>query len=397
MIYLDNAATTPMDSQVIEVITESMRQNFANSGAVYRIGLDAKKGIEKAGEEIAAALNIPSTHRLVFTSGGSESNNLFIKGICFPDKKTACLGLEHPSVTATLNYFSQFGNEPLNLLEFQKEGRLDLSEVVPLLNKKRVRLLCLSHVNNELGTVNDPLSVLTAVKSGSPQTKIFLDGVQAVGKLFISANTWPDLAGYSISGHKINGPKGIGLLIYDSRLSLTPQIHGGKQQYGVRSGTLPTPLIQGFAKSIQLAVERTDETQTHLKKLNRHLIDGLNVLSRRLPTFKPQFNSLTVDDVGRQSPAIINFSFPPVEGEVLLHHLEKQNIFVGLGSACSAHSKEPSKILTGLGCTEEEARCSLRISFGRQNTIKEVDRFLDEFAVAYEALYPTFKGKGALN
>jgi cysteine desulfurase len=397
MIYLDNAATTPMDSQVIEVVQESMRCDIANSGAVYRIGLDAKKRIEKAEAEIASALNIPSTHRLIFTSGGSEANNLFIKGICFPDKKTACLGLEHPSVTATLNFFSQFGNAPLNLLNFQKEGRLDLSEVVPLLKKKQIRLLCLSHVNNELGTVNDPWSVVTAVKSGAPQTRIFLDGVQAIGKILISGNTWPDLAGYSISGHKINGPKGIGLLIYDSRLNLTPQIHGGKQQYGVRSGTLPTPLIMGLAKSIQLAVERTDETQTQLKILHRHLIDGLNALPRRLPTFKPKFNSLTVDDVGRQSPAMVNFSFPPVEGEVLLHHLEKQNIIVGLGSACSAHSKEPSKILMGIGCTVEESRCSLRISFSRQNTIIEIDRFLNEFAVAYEALYPTFKGKGALN
>jgi len=396
MIYLDNAATTPMDPQVIEVVADSMRRDFANSGAVYRIGLDAKKRIEKAEEGIATALNIPSTHRLIFTSGGSESNNLFIKGTCFPDKKTACLGLEHPSVTATLNHLSQLGNEPLSLLEFQKEGRLDLSEAVPSLKTNGVRLLCLSHVNNELGTVNDPENLLPAVKNGSRQTRVFLDGVQAVGKLTVSSNMWPGLSGYSISGHKINGPKGIGLLIYDSRLTLTPQIHGGKQQAGVRSGTLPTPLILGLAKSIRLAVDRTQETQTHLKQLFRQLIEGLKDLSERLPAFQPQFNSLTVDDIRRQSPAILNFSFPPVEGEVLLHHLEEQNIFVGLGSACSAHSREPSKILTGIGRTVEEARCSLRISFGRQNTMEEVDRFLHEFARAYEDLYPTFQCGGVV-
>lgn len=395
MIYLDNAATTPMDPEVIDVINESMQRDTANSGAVYRIGLDAKNRIEKAQEEISSALNIPSTHSMIFTSGGSESNNLFIKGICFPDKKTACLGLEHPSVTATLNYFSQFNNAPLSLLEYQKEGRLDLSQAVPLLKKNCVRLLCLSHVNNELGSVNDPLEVSIAVKAGSPQTRIFMDGVQAIGKYSISASMWPALAGYSISGHKINGPKGIGLLVYDSRLTLSPQIHGGKQQDGVRSGTLPTPLILGLAKAIRLAVERTDETQ--IKGLCRHLIDGLNDLARRWPILKLQFNSLEVDDVSRQSPAIVNFSFAPVEGEVLLHHLEKQNIFVGLGSACSAHSKEPSKILTGIGRTVEESRCSLRISFGRQNSIEEIDRFLENFAEAYKALYPTFKGKGVLN
>lgn len=395
MIYLDHAATTPMDPQVIELIEKSMRRDFANSGTVYRIGLDAKKCIERAAAEIAEALGVPSTHRLVFTSGGSESNNLFIKGICFPDKKAAYTGLEHPSVVETLKYFVDFGNEPLSLLEYQKAGRLDLPRAIPVLKKNRVRLLCLSHVNNELGTVNDTESLVAAIKSASPQTRIFLDGVQAVGKLVLSPGMWPGLAGYSISGHKINGPKGIGLLIYDSRLTLNPQIHGGKQQFGVRSGTLPVPLILGLAKTIQLAVDRVGETQTHLKKLHNHLVEGLQSLSDRNPHFTLRFNSLAVDDVMRQSPSIVNFSFPPVEGEVLLHHLEEKNIYVGLGSACSAHSKEPSKILTGIGLTEEEARCSMRISFGRQNTIEEVNRFLDEFARAYELLYPTFKSKNA--
>jgi cysteine desulfurase len=170
-------------------------------------------------------------------------------------------------------------------------------------------------------------------------------------------------------------------------------MHGGKQQFGVRSGTMPVPLILGLAKAIQLAVERVQETQAHLRVLRSHLVAGLQALAERLTNFNLRFNSLPMDDVIRQSPSIVNFSFPPVEGEVLLHHLEEKNIYVGLGSACSAHSKEPSKILTGIGRTVEEARCSLRISFGRQNTIDDVDRFLDAFGDAYEQLYPTFKKK----
>ncbi len=394
MIYLDNAATTPMDPRVTETVEQSMRRDFANSGTVYRIGLDAKQRIEKAAEEIAEALRLPSTHRLIFTSGGSESNNLFIKGLCFPDKKTAYLGLEHPSVLATLNYFGIFGNEPVRLLEFQRQGRMSL-EAVAFLKKERVRLLCLSHVNNELGTVNDPEPLIAALRKESAKTRIFLDGVQAIGKLSLSPEVWPGLAGYSISAHKIHGPKGIGLLAYDSRLSLTPQIHGGKQQCGVRSGTLPVPLILGLAKTIQLAVEEVGETQTHLKKLNRHLIQGLKSLEDSQSDLNIRFNSLTEEDASRQSPAIVNFSFPPVEGEVLLHHLEEKEIYVGLGSACSAHSKEPSKILTGIGLTEEEARCSLRVSFSRQNTLEEVDIFLQEFSRAYQSLYPTFCKKPA--
>ena len=394
MIYLDHAATTPMDPRVIEVVHEAMQKEFANSGTVYRIGLDARRRIETAGEQIAEMLRIPSTHRWVFTSGGSESNNLFIKGLCFPDKKAACLGLEHPSVRETLASFQAFGNPGLDLLDHQVEGRLDPA-AVSRLKQHRVRLLCLSHVNNELGTVNSPEPLITALERESPQTRLFLDGVQAVGKLPVSEIAWGGIAGYSISAHKINGPKGIGLLVYDSRLALTPQIHGGRQQHGVRSGTLPLPLIVGLAESVRLAVERAGETRKNLQQLSRLLIEGLQDLETRLDGFHPIFNSLPVEDLKRQSPAIVNFSFPPVEGEVVLHHLEEKEIYVGLGSACSAHSKEPSKILTGIGRSTEEARCSLRISFGPQNTETDVERFLEEFARAHETLYPTFRQKTA--
>ncbi len=392
MIYFDNAATTPMDPGVVEVLNESMRRDFANSGTVYKIGLDAHNRIREASETIARALDLPPTHRLIFTSGGSESNNLFIKGLCAPDKKAACLGLEHPSVVEPLNSLKGFGNEPRILLDHQKEGRLDLDAVAGL-KESPVRLLCLSHVNNELGTVNDPQAVAAALQSQSPQTRLFLDGVQAVGKIPLTPELWRSCAGYSISAHKINGPKGIGLLIYDSRLVLAPQIHGGQQQYGVRAGTMPVPLIVALAETLRRAVERGEERLQHYRRLSRHLLRGLEALNHRIPHLDLRFNSLPVDDVSRQSPAIVAFCFPPVEGEVLLHHLEARNIYVGMGSACSAHSKEPSRILRGIGLSVAEARCSLRVSFGPQNTIEEVDRFLDAFAHAYDALYPAFSSK----
>ena len=392
MIYLDNAATTPMDEDVVVRVHESMRDIFANSGTRYRIGLDAKRLIEKSTESIAKYLGIPSTHRILFTSGGTESNNLFIKGLCFPDKKTAFLGLEHPSITESLVFLQQFGNEPFSLLPLQKEGRLDFNSI-PILKEKRVKLLCLSHVNNELGTVNDPLQVISALAKESPKTKLFLDGVQAIGKLKLDGDMWKGLAGYSISGHKIHGPKGIGLLIYDSKLVLNPQMHGGKQQFGVRSGTLPLPLIVGLEIAIKHAVARTEQTQKHLQGLCRHLIEGLKKMQERFPELRIRFNPLVDEDETRQFSGMVNFSFPPVEGEVILHHLEVKDIFVGLGSACSAQSREPSKILIGIGLSEEQARCSLRISFSRNNTTDEIDQFLEAFGEAYQALYPTFLQK----
>ena len=389
MIYLDNAATTPIAKQVIEVLMDSMDSNFANSVKVYSIGLDARKKIERATEDIARALNIPSTHKIIFTSGGSEANNLFIKGLCFPNKKVAYLGLEHPSVSEPLEYLRLFGNNPLRLIAYQTDGRFDLKGVSELSNHQS-RLLCLSHINNELGTVNDPVGIFDALCKSSPDTRLFMDGVQAVSVLKFSNKIWTGLAGYSLSAHKIHGPKGIGLLVYDSKLSLEPMIHGGNQQDGVRSGTLPVPLICAMAKAITLTTERIDEMQDHLGFLNNRLTQGLLDLNDRLFGLNIRFNSLIVDDHKRQSPAIVNFSFPPVEGEVLLHHLEAKGIFVGLGSACSASSKKPSKILMGIGLSEEEARCSLRVSFSGNNTIKDIDIFLEEFSIAYQSLYPTF-------
>jgi cysteine desulfurase len=387
MIYLDNAATTPMDPEIIALLQDYMRDQFANSGSVYGIGLDAKNKIEEATETISAALGIPSSHNLIFTSGGTESNNLFIKGLCSPDKKTAYSELEHPSIVETLESFKIFKNDPLSLLDFSKEGRLDLS-CLPLLKEKRIRLLCLSHVNNELGTINDPVALISKLKKDAPQTRLFLDGMQAIGKIKIDKSMWPGLSGYSLSAHKVHGPKGIGLLVYDSKLTLNPQLHGGKQQFGVRAGTLPVPLIMAFARVVELATARLQETERHLIKLHAYLVEGLKKLN-----FKVLINSSS-DDF--QCPSIVNFSLPPVEGEVMLHHLEKQEIYVGMGSACSANSKEPSKILMGIGLTEELARCSLRISFSRNNNFDEIDKFIQALKSSYQVLLSTFI-KGTLD
>ena len=392
MIYLDNAATTPMDLEVIDIVHQSMQKDFANSGTIYSLGLDAKQRIEEAESQIRESLCLPADFKIIFTSGGSESNNLFIKGYGFPDRKMACLGLEHPSVTQALDSFREFGNEPTSLQVFQKEGRLDLSAISQL-KKEKVRLLCLSHVNNELGSVNDPTLLLPALAEQSPQTRLFLDGVQAVGKLKLSPEMWQGLAGYSVSGHKINGPKGIGLLVVEGKLDLKPQIHGGQQQHHLRSGTLPVPLIVGLAHAIRRAVEKTERTVKNNQQLFHHLISGLKRLAESLPELNLHFNSSLSEDLSGQSPSIVNFRFAPVEGEVMLHHLEEKGIYVGLGSACSAHSKDPSKILTGIGLTPEEARCSLRISFGPQNTLADVDAFLEAFGAAYRQLFSTFNRK----
>ncbi len=389
MIYLDNAATTPMDPRVVQAMETSMREDFANSGTVYKIGLDASEKIEECRQTISELLCLPSSHRIVFTSGGSESNNLFLKGYSFPGKRVACSGLEHPSVLDTVDWLNDT-DEAIDLKPFQKEGVFQPSGI-RVLKENKVRLFCLSHVNNEIGSINNPSHWIPDLNKTGPQTKLFLDGVQGVGKLPITANTWNGISGYSVSAHKINGPKGIGVLIYDSRLDLTPQIHGGKQQYGVRSGTLPVPLIVGFTSALKLALERRNEFENRAKELNACLVNGLKDLERENPELQLTFNTPVELDFSQRSPYIVNFSFPPVEGEVLLHHLEQKGIYVGLGSACSAHSREPSRILTGIGRSKQEARCSLRISFGAQNKLEEVEMFLTEFKTAYEALYPTFR------
>ncbi len=392
MIYLDHSATTPMDPEVIDVMTRSMHEDFANSGTVYSLGVEANQKIEQARTDIARYLHLPSNFNLVFTSGGSEANNLFIKGISFPDRKVASTGLDHPSVTEAVDSMKEFGNEPLHLTKFLEQGRLCV-DAVTALKENRIRLLCLTHVNNELGTVQPIEAIGARLKEESPQTRLFVDGVQAVGKINYSQKLWEGISGYTLSAHKFNGPKGIGLLAYDSRLTLKPQIHGGKQQYGIRSGTLPVALILGTAHALKLATARVTQARDRLKALHVRLVSGLKQLESETPELEIKFNSEPTQDWARQSSAILNFSFAPVEGEVLLHHLEEGKIFVGLGSACSAHSKEPSKILLGIGCSQEEALCSLRVSFGAGNTLDQVDTFLQEFRQAYTALYPAFRSR----
>ncbi len=392
MIYFDHAATSPMEPEVIEAMVESMRTDFANAGTVYSIGLEAKRRVEEAQASIAQCLALPSGYSIVFTSGGSEANNLFIRGLCYPDRSTACTGLEHPSVVATLNSMEEWGNPPVVLSQYSKDGVFDLS-AIPELNAMRIRLLCLGHVNNELGIVQPTQAIARRLQEESLQTRLFIDGVQAAGKWRYTPDFWKGVAGYSLSAHKFKGPKAIGALVYDSRLDLKPSIHGGGQQGGVRSGTLPVPLICGMAHALRLATDRLQETRDRLEVLQHHLIVGLQELEKAISELSLRFNSIESRDWGVQSPAIVNFSFAPVEGEVLLHHLEEKQIYVGLGSACSAHSKEPSKILLGVGCTVEEALCSLRVSFDHTNTIAEVDTFLREFRQAYESLLPTFRNR----
>ncbi len=389
MIYFDNAATTRVDPQVTSVIASSMENDFANSGTVYRLGLEAKRKFENAAEEIAKLLSLPSHFRVIFTGSGSEANNLFIKGYGGTKKKIVSLGLEHSSVLETLKFLEEEGGECSTLRDCRVGGRLDLA-CFKKISDSAVKLLCLSHINNELGSLIDPLQIGKNAKNKAPRVKLFFDGVQALGKVPINKGIWDCISGYSISAHKINGPKGIGALIYDSRLSLTPMVHGGKQQSGIRSGTISVPLVLGFTEAIKIAIRDLDANADLYRKLSQRLIEGLNELSTKNSELHIQFNSEIDED---WCPSIVNFSFAPVEGEVVLHHLEESNIFVGLGSACSARSKDPSEILLGLGLSAQEARCSLRISFGPENSLEEVDYFIKEFERVYKALYPAFCDK----
>ncbi len=393
MIYFDHAATTPMWPEVIEAVSLAFVENFANSGTVYRIGMESRACIEEATRQIAETLQIPDSHRIIFTSGGSESNNLFIKGVLFPDKPGACLGVEHPSVTESLAAMQRTGSTIHQFCNMQAGGRANL-DVVSACKEHGARIFCLSHVNHELGVVNPVRELKARLNKESPRTRLFVDGAQAIGKQSIPSSFWEGLAGYSLSAHKFGGPKGIGALIYDSRLDLFPLIHGGGQQAGVRSGTLPTPLILGLAKAMQISVPRIEERRIKLLRLRRRLLEGLKALQSGCPDLELHFNSSMSEDPEEQEPGILNFSFPPVEGEVLLHHLESKEIYVGLGSACSARSKEPSKILTRIGKTRQEALCSLRISMGIENSESEVDQFVAEFGQAYQTLFPAF-AKGA--
>lgn len=370
-IYLDNAATTPVHPEVLAAMTPYFSDQFGNASSIHSFGQVARSAVDSARREIAKFLNCNSTE-IIFTSGGSESDNLAINGVVESLKSKVeskphviTSAFEHHAVLDTIKELEADGVIEATYIKPNSDGLIG-AESVKRAIKKNTLLVSIMYVNNEIGTVQ-PIRAIGQMIEKENKTRdlrIFFhtDAVQAAEYFEMNVDyLHVDLL--SMSAHKIYGPKSVGLLYVRSGTPIKHQIVGGGQEYKKRAGTENVPGIIGFAKAIELIDRSKNE---RLKKLRDRLIDGL----LKIPNSR--LNGSRED----RSPANVNISFLNAEGESILLNLDMEGIAASTGSACTSGSLEPSHVLSAMGLPPEECHGSVRFTLGRQTTAEEIDKVI---------------------
>ena len=359
-IYLDHAATTAMDHEVVQAMMPYFTQASGNASSLHSFGREAKHALDSARQTIADALNA-QTDEIIFTSGGTESNNFALKGIGKGHIITS--SIEHPSILKTCRYLNDHGCD-VTYLPVDADGMVDPGDVESAINSD-TKLISVMHANNEIGTIQ-PVDEIGAIArdNGIP---FHTDAVQSFGKTEIDLQKM-NIDILSLSSHKIYGPKGIGALYIRRGVKIDPLMHGGEHEKGRRAGTENIPGIVGFAKAASLAIERFGSDRERLIKLRDMLIDGaMNAIDDVFLNGHPV----------KRLPNNANLRFKFVEGESLLLHLDMKGVAVSTGSACSSASLEPSHVLLALGLAPEDIHGSIRFTLGRENTEEEIRYVLD--------------------
>lgn len=375
-IYLDYAATTPVDSRVSEtmVSSQSAAGDFANPSSTHLAGRRSSENIAKAARQLAALLHT-APERLVWTSGATESNNLAIIGAArqraHRGKHLVTMFTEHNAVTDVFRALQTQGYD-VTWLKPDSSGSLDLADLKSAI-RDDTQLVSVMYVNNETGVVQDIAQIGALCRERD--VLLHVDAAQAVGKVPIDLSSLPvDLL--SMTAHKLYGPKGIGALYIADRpgVHVEPLLYGGGQQQRIRPGTLPAPLIAGFGRAAEIAAASLQDDIAHLTMLRDRLWSGI----KDVPGI--QVNG----DLETGFPGVLNVSVADVEGESLVLALEP--LCVATGSACNSKNQEPSYVLRALGRTDNEAQSAIRFSFGRPTTVEEVDFAIQRYCEAVAKL-----------
>jgi cysteine desulfurase len=380
-IYLDHSATTPVDPRVVEVMLPYFTAKFGNASSVHQLGQEARAGVDRARRQIAAFIGAQA-NEIVFTSGGTEANNLAIRGIAEAaeshGRHLIISAFEHPSVRASADVLQKNGWE-VTILPVYEEGLVRVADVCKALRPDTV-LISIMMANNEIGTVQ-PISEIGSVVRGERDNGrrhiwFHTDAVQAAGRVPLDVNALGcDLL--SLSAHKIYAPKGTGALFVRKGVRLFPQQHGGHQERERRGGTEAVANIVAFGAAAELAQKEMPDRNEHVRRLRDRFEAEL---SARVSEFV--FNGARL----ARLPHLSNISFRFIEGEGLLIHLDMQGIAVSTGSACSSGTIEPSPVIRALGRDDELARGSIRFSFGKDNTEADVDYAVQKTARAVDSL-----------
>ncbi len=365
-VYLDNSATTPVDQQVLLAMEPYWQNIYANPSSPHAMGVKVESVLEQCRRFFAQSFKVKPSE-ILFTSGGTEANNLAILGFAHNQYQPGHIittNIEHPSVTNPINYLATDLGWEIDALAVNQRGQIDPFQLKEAL-RKDTALVSVGFVNNEIGTIQnlDQISeIITTYEKENQQRIIFhVDGCQAFGTIPIHLSRYKiDLL--SISGHKFFGPKGIGLLYVKEDVRLKPLLFGGNQENGIRSGTENIPGIVGITKAAQLALENLDTNYKKLVQLRQRLLTSLNEI--------PDCFCNSPHD---SSPHIISIGFTGVKAEVLVHFLEQAGVYVSIGAACSSRKNRASHVLTALGLTPEAAAATIRISLAPQLIDAEID------------------------
>lgn len=361
-VYFDHSATTPVDPQVVEAMIPFFSEKFGNPSSIHSFGRETKVALEEAREKVAAFCNIRPAD-IYFTSGGTESDNMAIKGVAYEFKKKGrhiiTSQIEHHAVLHCCEYLEKDGFE-VTYVRPDKYGMIHPEAVAEAIRKDTI-LISIMHANNEVGTINDIAKIGALAREKG--VLFHTDAVQTFGKLPIDLELLPvDLL--SVSAHKIYGPKGVGLLYIRKGVRLAPMTHGGGHERGRRPGTENIPGIIGLAKAVELRQQRMNQESEALKKLR----DGFyEKLTQAIPR-------LHLNGHPKQRLAgHLNVSFEGIEGEALLLSLDLKGVAASSGSACTSGSLDPSHVLAAMGMKPELARASIRFTLGSENTEEDVD------------------------
>ena len=376
MIYLDNSGTTKQYSQVTSVMVKHMEELFGNPSSLYQLGVDSEKSIKLARKQLMDAMGIPGG-KAYFTSGGTEADNMAIFGAAKALKRRGnrivTSKVEHPAVLDCCKSLEAQGFEVI-YLDVDRNCRLDEAQLESAINDETI-LVTLMHVNNEAGTIMPVDKVKEIMKAKNAPGIFHTDAVQSFGKLPLCKSA----DAVSVSGHKIHGPKGIGALWIRDKVNIPAFIEGGGQEEGKRSGTQNVPGIAGFGAAAEMSEKSRAKEMANIIEMRKYLMDGL----------KANLNDIIInspEEAGEKSGlccgSVLNISFMGTRGEVLLHTLEQDGIYVSTGSACSSNKKGQSHVLKAMGLKDKEIEGTLRFSFGRMNTMEEMDVVIDKVSGA---------------
>jgi cysteine desulfurase len=361
MIYLDHNATTPLDPKVLEAMLPYLKQHFGNAASRHEFGTIAGKAVERAREQVAQAVNAQPT-QVIFTSGGTEANNLFIKGAAesFRPSQAVISPVEHPCVMKPAEGLQKRGWK-VRKLAVDEEGRADLSDLHSALSQQ-TGFVSVMLANNETGVIQDIAAISQAARD--QRAMMHTDAVQALGKLPVDFEKLKVHA-MSLSAHKVYGPKGAGALILDKRVELKPLLAGGGHERGMRSGTLNVPAIVGFGAACELAMSNLEASARLMQSLRDHLERGLRELG-----------AILFGANAERVPNTSYFAVPGIAGETLVVELDKLGFAVASGAACSSMKQGTSEVLSAMHVPSEIAQGAVRVSLGRSNTGDDINGFL---------------------